>query len=60
MHRSLFPLDKFVEDAVDELRGLGGAVALGEFDGFVDGDAGGRVGEADFVGAEAAAQPNPW
>ncbi len=46
-------MDELVENAVDELRRVGGAVALGEFDRFVDRDAVGGVGIADLVGAEA-------
>lgn len=46
-------VQKFVENAVDELRALGAAEALGKFDGFVDRGAVGRVGIEDFVGAEA-------
>jgi hypothetical protein len=43
-----------VEDAVDEAGGLGGAVAFGEFEGFVDGDLDGDiVAVVHFVDAEA-------
>ena len=46
-------LDELVENAVDELRAVGRAVAFGQLDGLVDRHAIGRVGVADFVGPQA-------
>ena len=42
-------MDELVEDTVDELGGLGTAEALGEFDGFVDRGAVGRIGVEDLI-----------
>ncbi len=42
----------FVQNAIDELRRLGGAEALGQFYGLVDGDTRGRVGVQQLVGPQ--------
>ncbi len=39
-----------VEDSVEEVDGFGGGVATADFEGFVDDDGGGSVGEADHLG----------
>src|SRR6266436_10435036 len=39
-----------VEDSVEEVDGLGGGVAAADFEGLVDDDGGGGVGEADHLG----------
>src|SRR5260370_21977031 len=39
-----------VDDPVEEVDGFGGGVATADFEGFVDDDGGGSVGEADHLG----------
>ena len=45
-----------VEDAVEEVDGLGSGVAAGDFEGLVDDDGDGGVGEAEHLGDGGAEQ----
>ena len=44
--------NEFVEDSIDERRGLGGSEAFGEFQGFIDDYGKGRIGVKKFKGTE--------